>query len=126
MLLGSFLNILLLLSLVDEDVISCLLNVHYVNLEDLVLVGFGFLLFILSCTSSDHCLFVGFYPPSHIILLFPLSLPSLSGKWRSGSITSGSAQVFCHKSGTACASNASDRVVTALDATPAPRCNIEH
>lgn len=81
---------------------------------------------IFSCTSSDHCLFVGFYPSSHIVLLSPPSLPSLSGKWRSGSITSGSARVFCHKSGTACASNASDRVVTALDATPAPRCNNEH
>lgn len=71
------------------------------------------------------CLWVFTLPPI-LFCFLPLSLPSLSGKWRSGSITSGSAQVFCHKSGTACASNASDRVVTALDATPAPRCNIEH
>lgn len=53
----------------------------------------------------------------------PLSLATLSGKWSNGSITLGSAQGFCHKRGTAYASGASDRVVTALDATPAPRCN---
>lgn len=49
--------------------------VFIMYLEDLVYVGFG-VLFIFSCASSDHCLFVGFYPSSHIVLLSP-PLPSL-------------------------------------------------
>lgn len=81
---------------------------------------------ILSYASSDHCLFVGFYPSSHIVLLSP-PLPSLlfrkMEEWlHYFQLCPG----FLPQSGTACASNASDRVVTALDATPAPRCNIEH
>lgn len=81
---------------------------------------------ILSCTISDHCFFVGFYPSSHIVLLSP-PLPSLPFRkmeeWlHYFQLCPG----FLPQSGTACVSNASDRVVTALDATPAPRCNIEH
>lgn len=66
----------------------------------------------------------GFTPTSHIVLLSPLSLPPFQEK--GGSITSGSAQVFCHESGTCCSFNDSDRVLTALDATSAPRYNFEH
>lgn len=51
---------------------------------------------ILSCTSSNHCLWVFTLPPI-LFCFLPFSLPSLSGKWRSGSITSSSAQVFCHR-----------------------------
>ena len=42
------------------------------------------------------CLWVFTLPPI-LFCFLPLSLPSLSGKWRSGSITSGSVQVFCHR-----------------------------
>lgn len=120
-LLGSLLIILFVLSFSNGVIL-----VFIMYFGRLSICGFwGPIYFLMRQFRS---LFVcGFFTLPPILFCFlPLSLPSLSGKWRSGSITSGSAQVFCHKSGTACASNASDRVVTALDATPAPRCNIEH
>lgn len=83
---------------------------------------------ILLCISSNHCFFFFLWvlPSSHIVLLSPL-LPSLPFRkmeeWlHYFQLCPG----FLPQSGTACASNTSDRVVTALDATPVPRCNIEH
>lgn len=54
---------------------------------------------ILLCISSNHCFFFlwVFTLPPILFCFLPFSLPSLSGKWRSGSITSSSAQVFCHR-----------------------------
>lgn len=94
-------------------------------LRRLSLFGFG-ILFILSCTSSHHHLFVGFYPPSRIVLLSP-PLPYLPFRkmeeWlHYFQLCPGFPPQEC----TACASSASDRVMTALDTTPAPRRNIEH
>lgn len=71
-------------------------------------------------------LFVGFYPPFHIVLL---SSPLLSFPFRKMEKWLHYfwfCQVFCHKVGTTSASDASGRVVTALNAVPAPRCNAEH
>lgn len=83
---------------------------------------YGFWGPILSFFSLIDC---GFYSPSHIVLLSPLSLPSLSGNWR----------LFLPWALPRFASTRVAwpvplmlviRVLTALDALPFPRYNFDH